>query len=148
MEETNRSVIVALQEEAIVAIENRVTLKARDVQADEDASVDVEETNVAAQCRVARVKPTALRKHRPLPRVKARVNHAAAKRARSGGTPVLARSPKPDVVQQVTSENSVTDQLDHINMERRPGTVHLVGICSCFRICHPLKRNGCISQVR
>ena len=95
-------------------INDAVVAEEREVGADQGPRVEVEESDVPAQVRVAGVKAVALGKHHPAARVEARVDDAATARGGGGGPPAAADGSEADVVQQVAGEHARRDEADQI----------------------------------
>jgi len=91
-----------------------VIAEEREVGADQFPRVEVEESDVPAQVRVAGMKAVALGKHHPAARVEARIDDAGTTRGGSGGPPAATDGSEADVVQQVTGEHAPRDEADQI----------------------------------
>ena len=108
------------QEEAIYRIEDDVVVKERQVDADEPARGEAEETYVPAEIGVAGVESVAFGQHHPPSRVEARIYNAAATRAEGTLGPVGADGAEADVIQQVAGQHTPPYKLHQILGQRSP----------------------------
>lgn len=127
VEEANGALLVRVgvqqqQEEAVDGVDGDVAIaEERDPGADQGPRVEVEESGVPTQARVARVEAVALREHHPAARVEAPVGDAAAARGGGARPPAGADGSEADVVQQVAAgKQARRHQVHQIFGQRRP----------------------------